>query len=115
MEKQDLTSRQHRWSQVISQYNYTTHHKDGKKMYLTDPMSRQIQHKVGEGDDEQNKQITIITPERIRLMTTNVKLTKDGDLLERIKKTKDIDEALKEAIAKVQKNKLIVGRNGLNE
>ena len=39
MEKQDLTSRQHRWSQVISQYNYTTHHKDGKKMYLTDPMS----------------------------------------------------------------------------
>ena len=42
-------------------------------------------------------------------------LTKNGDLLERIRKTKNIDEELKDAIAKVQKNKLIVGRNGLNE
>ena len=78
-------------------------------------MSRQIQHKVGEGDDEQNKQITIITPERIRLMTTHVTLTKDGGLLERIRRTKNIDEALKDAVAKVQKNKLMVGKNELKD
>ena len=41
------------------------HHEDRKKMYLADLMSRQIQHKVGEGNDEQNKQITIIMPERM--------------------------------------------------
>ena len=32
MTKQDLTSRQHRWARIISQFNYTAHHREGKKM-----------------------------------------------------------------------------------
>ena len=30
---------QHGWSQVTSQYIYMPHHREGKKTYLTDPMS----------------------------------------------------------------------------
>ena len=61
------------------------HHKDEKKMYLTDPMSRQIQHQVEEADDIQNKQITVITAERICMMTSKINIVKDNDLLERIR------------------------------
>ena len=112
MEKQDLTSRQHRWSQVISQYNYTPHHREGKKMYLTDPMSRQIQHKVGEADDEQNKQILVIDPDRIRYMSTQTVLLKEEDLLDRIRKCDKIDDSLKSAVETVRKNRVIAGKHG---
>ena len=113
MEKQDLTSRQHRWSQVMSQYNYTPHHREGKKMYLTDPMSRQIQHKVGEADDEQNKQILVIDPDRIRYMSTQTVLLKEEDLLDRIRKCDKIDDSLKSAVETVRKNEVIAGKHGL--
>lgn len=103
MEKQDLTSRQHMWSQVISQYNYTPHHKEGMKMYLTEPMSRQIQHKVEEGNDNQNKQIQVLNPAWIRHMSEQSMILKEEDLLERIQKCNKIDKALKEAITTIKK------------
>ena len=43
-------------------------------MYLTGLMSRQIQHKVREANDEQNKQILVIDPDRIRYMSTQTVL-----------------------------------------
>ena len=115
MEKQDLTSRQHRWSQVISQYNYTPHHREGKKMYLTDPMSRQIQHKVDEGNDMENQQIQIIFPEFIKATRSYVTIAKDKDLLDRIRASSQIDDTLKEAVTKVKSSKHLTGKDVIPE
>ena len=82
-------------------------------MHLTNLMSRQIPHKVGEANDEQNKQILVIDPDRIRYMSTQTVLLKEEDLLNRIRQCDKIDDSLKSAVETVRKNQVIAGKNGL--
>ena len=84
-------------------------------MYLTDPMSRQIQHKVEESNDMENQQIQIISPEFIKATRSYVTIAKDKDLLDRIRTSSHIDDKLKDAVAKVKNSKPVLGKVGIPE
>ena len=84
-------------------------------MYLTNPMSRQIQHKVEEGNDMENQQIQIGSPELIKAPRSYVTIAKDKDLLNRIQASSRIDDTLKEAVTKVKSSKHLPGKDVILE
>ena len=84
-------------------------------MYLTNPMSRQIQHKVEEGNDMENQQIQIISPNFIKATRSYVTIAKDKDLLDRIWASSQIDDTLKEAVTKVKGSKHLPSKDVIPE
>ncbi|GLB43819.1 putative chromo (CHRromatin Organisation MOdifier) domain containing protein [Lyophyllum shimeji] len=58
-----LNRRQVRWSVLLADYDYTLKHRLGKTMLKPDALSRRPDHK--EGVDNDNDDITLITPEHI--------------------------------------------------
>ena len=71
MKRQDLNRRQARWAQYLSQFNFKWTHKAGSTMGKADALSRQEDHAVGVADN--NKGVTVISPDQIHTITPNLK------------------------------------------
>ena len=71
MKRQDLNRRQARWAQYLSRFNFKWTHKAGSTMGKADMLSRQEDHTVGAADD--NKGVTVISPDQIRTITPDLK------------------------------------------
>jgi hypothetical protein len=61
---QMLNRRQARWSLYLSRFNFTLHHKPGRSMGKPDALSRQADHRSGQGD---NNNLTLLAPELFRI------------------------------------------------
>jgi hypothetical protein len=57
---QKLNRQQARWSLYLSRFNFTLHHKPGRSMGKPDALSRQADHRSGQGD---NSNLTLLDPE----------------------------------------------------
>ena len=64
MKRQDLNQRQACWAQYLSCFTFKWTHKAGSTMGKVDTLSHQEDHTVGVADD--NKGVTVISPEQIR-------------------------------------------------
>ena len=71
MKRQDLNWRQARWAQYLSRFNFKWTHKAGSTMGKADALSRREDHAVGVADD--NKGVTVISPDQIRTITPDLK------------------------------------------
>ena len=71
MKRQDLNWRQACWAQYLSHFSFKWTHKAGSAMEKADTLSRREDHAVGVADD--NKGVTVISPEQIRTLTPDVK------------------------------------------
>ncbi|RHW30551.1 hypothetical protein D1B31_23670 [Neobacillus notoginsengisoli] len=92
MKAQDLNRRQARWAQYLSRFNFKLVHKPGTSMGKADALSRREDHMIGIEDD--NKGVTIITPEKIR---ATILISDEGDkikqqILEATYKLKESEE-----------------------
>ena len=71
MNRQDLNRRQAHWAQYLSQFNFKWIHKAGSTMGKADALSCQEDHTVRVADD--NKGVTVISPDQIRTITPDLK------------------------------------------
>lgn len=66
---QNLSRRQACWSLYLSRFNYRILHQPGKTMQLSDPLSRQVEVK----DSDDNQQVTVLKPENfVQIATTTL-------------------------------------------
>jgi hypothetical protein len=61
---QKLNCRQARWSLYLSCFDFTLHHKPGRRMGKPDTLSRRADHGSGQGD---NDNLTLLAPELFRI------------------------------------------------
>jgi hypothetical protein len=61
---QKLNHRQARWSLYLSRFDFTLHHKPGQSMGKPDALSRQANHRLGQGD---NDNLTLLAPELFQI------------------------------------------------
>ena len=78
---QKLNRRQARWITELQEYNFTLHHKPGKTNVKADILSRRVDHKRGEND---NEDVVLLKPEWFRRIEVGVE-GKDAEFVERIK------------------------------
>jgi hypothetical protein len=106
-----LNRRQARWNLILSEYNFTLHHKPGNQMLKADALSRRPDHETDMTHD--NEGITLLSPEKIRNIQTEqdvVLITTEGDeIVKKIKESKDeeYDDLIQGIKRKMGKNKEI--------
>src|SRR5215472_5278787 len=104
MTAQKLNRRQARWSLFLSRFDFTLHHRPGKKSLKPDALSRRPDHNKGEDD---NADVTLLKPAffRIRALQQGHTLLTGGEraLLRKIRESKDFDERVVRAVEELKK------------
>ena len=75
---QKMNRRQAQWITELQEYNFTLHHKPGKTNVKADLLSRRVDHKKGEND---NEDIMMLKPEWFRCMEVGIE-GQDKDFIE---------------------------------
>jgi hypothetical protein len=103
---QRLNRRQARWSLFLSRFDFELHHRPGRSMGKPDALSRRADHPHGTDD---NSNITLLTPERFHIQVLNTPArttlsTSEQDFLDRVRKCKDLDDAVVKALKDLEDN-----------
>lgn len=105
MTAQKLTRRQARWSLFLSRFDFSLHHRPGKKSVKPDALSRRPDHKKGEND---NENITLLKPSYFKIQALkqgHVHISgSEGDLLKSIREAKDLDEQVVKAVEELKQS-----------
>src|ERR1700761_2377603 len=103
MTAKKLNRRQARWSLFLSRFNFTLHHRPGKKSLKPDALSRRPDHGKGEHD---NEDVTLLKPSYFQihaLKRGHVLLTgEETDLLHKIRQAKEFDDTVVKAVAELK-------------
>ena len=103
MTAKKLNRRQARWSLFLSRFNFTLHHRPGKKSLKPDALSRRPDHGKGEHD---NEDVTLLKPSYFQihaLKRGHVLLTgEETDLLRKIRQSKEFDDTVVKAVAELK-------------
>lgn len=103
MTSQKLSRRQARWSLFLSRFDFTLHHRPGKKSVKPDALSRRPDHKKGEND---NQNVVLLKPSYFKIQALkqgHVLLTgSENDLLKKIREAKELDEQVVKAVKELR-------------
>ena len=104
MSAKKLNRRQARWSLFLSRFDFTLHHRPGKKSLKPDALSRRPDHRKG-GED--NKDIVLLKPSYFKIQALkqgHVLLTgAEGNILKKIREAKDLDEKVVKAVEELRR------------
>jgi len=103
MTAQKPSRRQARWSLFLSRFDFSLHHRPGKKSLKPDALSRRSDHKKGEND---NENVVLLKPSYFKIQALKQGHTilsgPETDLLKRIREAKDMDEKVVKAVQELK-------------
>ena len=103
MTAKKLNRRQARWSLYLSRFDFTLHHRPGKRSLKPDALSRRPDH--GKGKDD-NENITLLKPSYFKvnaLRQGHILLTGlEKKLLKKIRESKEYDETVIKAVEELR-------------
>src|ERR1700724_285595 len=106
MEAKKLNCRQAHWALYLSRFDFLLVHKPGSSMGKADALSRRVDHKKGIEHDNEN--ITLLKPEffKVRALRQGHLLIEGEEekLLSKIRKSKDLDEAVVKAVEELKRS-----------
>ena len=104
MKAQNLTRRQAQWALFLSRFDFTLRHKPGKLSTKPDTLSRRADHFKSDAND--NKERILITPDKIRIMSTkrgHSMIVNERPLIKRIRELQEFEDEVRQAVAQVKK------------
>lgn len=105
MSAKKLNRRQARWSLFLSRFDFTLHHRPGKKSLKPDALSRRPDHGKGEND---NEDIVLLKPEFFKVQSMKqghfLLSGEESSLLKKIRQAKDLDETVIKAVEELRKS-----------
>lgn len=105
MTAKKLNRRQARWSLFLSRFDFSLHHRPGKKSLKPDALSRRPDHGKGEND---NDNIVLLKPEFFRISALRqghaLLVGQETALLKKIREAKDLDENVVKAVEELDKS-----------
>ena len=106
MEAKKLNRRQARWSLFLSRFDFELIHKAGSLMGKADSLSRRPDHEKGVEHD--NEDVTLLKPEFFRIQALrqghDVGTQDETDILKRVRKSRDWDEAVVKAVEELRRS-----------
>ena len=106
MSSKTLNRRQARWALYLSRFDFELIHKAGSSMGKADALSRRPDHK--EGVENDNNETMLLKPEffTIRALQQGHLLIEgaEEEILSKIRKAKDLDEAVVKAVEEMRRS-----------
>src|ERR1700724_2128970 len=106
IEAKKLNRRQARWVLYLSRFDFLMIHKPGSSMGKANALSRRTDHK--EGIEHDNENVTLLKPEyfKVRVLRQGHLLIEGEEekLLSKIRKSKDLDDAVVKAAEELKKS-----------
>jgi len=109
MSSQKLNRRQAQWALFLSRFDFKLVHVPGTKMGKADGLSRQLDWQEGVG--KENKDRTLVKKEWLDTRAIEEVVIEEVDILDRIRKSKAVDDEIVKVVEEMKKANVKVLRN----